>query len=63
MLDDLVRGVLGASATDGDGARALAGDGVLTDVLEPDVVDSAGTLAVHAFHLVLANDDVSMRHD
>ena len=35
--------------------------GVLADVLPPDIVDSAGALAVHALGLVGADDDVGER--
>ena len=57
-LDDLVARGEGAAAGDGDLAFALEGDGVLADVLEPDVGDGAGAEAVDAFGLVGADDDV-----
>lgn len=58
-LDDLVRGVEGAAALDEGGARGLLErDGVLADVLEPDVDEGAGALAVHALGLAGADDDV-----
>ena len=42
VLDDLVRGVVGAAADDVGGAIALEGDGVFADVFEPDVFEVAG---------------------
>jgi len=43
VLDHLVRGVVGAAADDVGGAVALEGDGVFAHVLEPDVLEVAGT--------------------
>ena len=37
----------------------LEGDGVLADVLEPDVLEGAGALAVDALGLAGADDDVA----
>lgn len=42
VLDDLVRGVVGAAANDVGGAVALEADGVFADVFEPDVFEVAG---------------------
>ena len=58
-LDDLVRGGEGAAADDAGGAAVLLeGDGVLADVLEPDVLEGAGAAAMDALGLVGADDDV-----
>lgn len=57
-LDDLVGGVEGTAAGDGDVAALLEGDGVFAHVLEPDVGDGAGAKAVDALGLVGADDDV-----
>ncbi len=43
MLDDLVRGVVGAAADDVGGAVALEADGVFADVFEPDEFEVAGS--------------------
>ena len=57
MLDNLVRGSLGATTNNVGGAASLLDrDGVLADVLEPDVVEVAWTEAVYAFLLILADD-------
>lgn len=58
VLDDLVVSVLRASADDQNVAVAERGNGVLADVAEPDVADSAGALAVNTFQSFGANDDV-----
>ena len=46
MLDDLVRGVVGAAADDVGGAVALDADGVFADVFEPDEFEVAGAWEV-----------------
>lgn len=33
-------------------------DGVFADILEPNELESAGSVTVHTFSLVLSNDDV-----
>lgn len=58
VLYDLVVGVEGTAADDLGVAVALDGDGVLADVLEPDVLESAGADTVDTLVLVGANDDV-----
>lgn len=58
VLDDLVVGVEGTTADDLGVAVALDGDGVLADVLEPDVLESARANAVDTLALVSADDDV-----
>lgn len=61
MLDDLVRGVVGTTADDPGllaGLVVLDGDGILADVLEPNVLDGAVAVAVDTLGLVLANDGV-----
>jgi len=59
VLDDLVRARLGATTNDvGSAAALLDCDGVLTDILEPDIVDVARAKAVNALLLVLSNDNV-----
>ena len=59
VLHNLVRARLGAAANDVGRATALLDrDGVLTDILEPDVVDVARAKAVDALLLVLSNDNV-----
>ena len=62
MLDDLVVGVLSTTSNDVGGSRGLPqGDGILADILEPDVVDVARTLAVDTLSLVGTDDDVPGR--
>ena len=47
------------AASDGGGAGASPdGDRILADVLEPDVADGAGTLAVDSLVLIGADHDV-----
>jgi len=58
VLDDLVFGLCGATALNEDVTVAQCGDGVLADIAEPDIGQSACTLAVDALKCVLANDDV-----
>ena len=61
MLNDLVAGLVGTTADDPSlvtGLVVLNADGVLTDVLEPDELEGAGTIAVNALLLVLADDGV-----
>ena len=59
VLHDLVRARLGATANDvGSSAALLDRDGVLADILEPDVVDVARAKAVNALLLVLSNDNI-----
>jgi len=62
MLDNLVRGGLGATTNNVGGAASLLDrDGVLADVLEPDVVEVAWTEAVDALLLILADDYIPER--
>jgi hypothetical protein len=58
VLDDLVLSGLSTSALDHGIAITLEGQSILADVDPPDVLDGAGTLAVDALDLVLANDGV-----
>jgi len=59
VLDNFVFSVLGASTDDVGLARGLLdGDGILTDIFEPDVVDIARAEAVDTFGLVGADHDV-----
>ena len=58
VLNDFVRGTLGTAARDGTSAVAFEGESVLADCLPPDVSDSAGTGAVHAFDLIGTDDDI-----
>ena len=51
VLDDLVRGMVGAAADDVDGAVTLERDGILADVLEPDVLEVAGAVSWLAYYL------------
>lgn len=59
VLDDLVVGVVGTTSNDVGGTITLDGDGVLTDVLEPDELQSARAQAVDTLALVGADDDVA----
>ena len=61
VLDHLVGSVVGASADDPGLAAGLVvfdADGVFADVFEPDVFEGAVAVAVDAFGLVFADDDV-----
>lgn len=61
VLNDLIRGVVGTTANDPgllSGLVVLDGDGILADVLEPDVLNGAVAIAVDALGLVLADDGV-----
>lgn len=61
VLDNLVGSVVGASADDPGLAAGLVvfdADGVFADVFEPDVFEGAVAVAVDAFGLVFADDDV-----
>lgn len=58
VLDDLVGGVVGAAADDVGRAVALDRDGVLANVLEPDVLEGTAAQAIDALSLVGADDDV-----
>jgi len=61
VLDHFVGSVVGASADDPGLAAGLVvfdADGVFADVFEPDVFEGAVAVAVDAFGLVLADDDV-----
>ena len=62
VLDDLVRAVVGTTTND-PGLRAslvvLDGKSVLANVLPPDELESATTLAVDTLGLVLSDDDVA----
>lgn len=60
VLDNLVVGVSGTSATDRGGPGALLdGDSILANVLEPYVLKGAGALAMYTLSLVCADDHVS----
>lgn len=59
VLNDLVGSVVGTATNDVLGAVTLEGDGVLANVLEPDVLEVAGAQAVDSLALVGADDDVS----
>lgn len=62
VLDDFVAGVVGTTADDPRflaGLVVLDGDGILAYVLEPNKLEVAGAVTVHALSLVLANDNVS----
>jgi hypothetical protein len=59
-LDDLVGGVEGTATTDdGSSGLLLQSDSVLTDVLEPDILESARALAVDTLSLARADNDVA----
>jgi hypothetical protein len=54
MLDDLVRSVVGTTANNPRFLTCLIsldGDGVLTDILKPDKLEAAMTLAMDTFGL------------
>ena len=59
VLDDLVFGLESASADDVGCAAAFDRDGVFAHIFEPDEFECAGALAVDAFALVGADDDVA----
>lgn len=61
VLEDLVLGTVGTAALDVGGVTGvlvLDGEGVLANRAPPDVLESAGTLAVDTLDLVGADDDV-----
>lgn len=58
VLDDLVTRAISTTTDDVGGAVALDRDGVLADILEPNVLKGARTLAVDTLGLVRADDDV-----
>jgi hypothetical protein len=59
VLHNLVARAFGATAPDGCGSRSLAdGNCILAYILEPDVLDCAGALAVNTLCLISADDDV-----
>lgn len=58
VLNDLVLGASGTSTLDEGVAVTLEGKGVLADLLPPDVLDGARTLAVNTLDLVSTDDDV-----
>lgn len=61
MLNNLVRGVVRTTANDPSLLASLVvlnSNSVLADVLEPNELKGAGTIAVHALSLVLADNDV-----
>lgn len=58
VLDDLVTRAVSTTTDDVGGAVALDRDGVLADVLEPDILKGARTLAVDTLGLVRTNDDI-----
>jgi hypothetical protein len=58
VLDDFVWGGLSTSSNDTGVAITLQRERILTNIYPPDIFDDAGTFAVHAFDLVLANNGV-----
>lgn len=58
VLDNLVIGASGTAALDESVTVTLEGEGILADLLPPDVLDGARTLAVNTLNLVGADDDV-----
>jgi hypothetical protein len=62
VLDDPVAGSFGSSIDDvGLPGGLLDSDGILTNILEPDVVEVAGAKAVDTSNLVGADDHVPDR--
>lgn len=59
VLDDLVAGVVRATADNVGRAVTLDGDGVLAHVLEPHKLEVAAAQAVHALALIGTNNDVA----
>jgi len=62
VLDNLVAGVVRTTTNDPGLLSSLVildRDSVLADILEPDELEGAGTITVHALGLVLADDDVA----
>lgn len=58
VLDDLVFSTSSTTALDESVTVALEGESILADLLPPDVLDGARTLAVNTLDLISANDDV-----
>lgn len=58
VLDDLVLSAGSTTALDESVTVALEGESILADLLPPDVLDGARTLAVNTLDLVSPNDDV-----
>lgn len=58
VLDDLVLGAGSTATADKSVAVTLDGEGILADLLPPDVLDGARALAVNTLDLVGADDDV-----
>jgi hypothetical protein len=62
VLDNLVGGVVRTTANDPGlvaGNIFLDGDGVFTDILEPDELECTGALTVDTLGLILADDAVA----
>jgi hypothetical protein len=62
VLDNLVTGVVRTTTNDPGLLSSLVildTDSVLTDILEPDELKGAGTIAVHTLGLVLADDNIA----
>lgn len=58
MLDDLVVGIAGTTASNSAIAITLEGESVLADRIPPDVLDGAAAHTVNTLGLVRANDGV-----
>jgi hypothetical protein len=62
VLNDLIAGSFGSSTNDvGLPGGLLDSDGILTNILEPDVVEVAGAKAVDTFSLIGTDDYVPKR--
>lgn len=59
VLNDLIRSVESTTTVDVGSTRSLLeGESILTDILPPDIVESARTHAVNTFAVVWSNDNV-----
>lgn len=59
VLDELVGALEGTTADDVGNTVTLDGDGILADILEPDELEVARSLAVDTLALVGTDDDVA----
>jgi hypothetical protein len=59
VLNDLVAGAFGTTASDGGSTRCLTdGNSIFAYILEPDVLDRARALAVNTLGLISADNNI-----
>lgn len=58
VLNNLILSLLSSTALDQDVSRSQGRDSIFTDITEPNVLQSASTLAVDTLELVFANNDI-----